>query len=144
MGSKQLRLLRKKLARNRLTMPLFDTKGWVRDFEKALKIQWEIYGRFMQTACRRCTLWSRAPTASTASKCSRGLPLLAWLRRIHDAARPSASVPQHGSAHTIPAEFMTPPERHHHITILHCGRGWEGFSRNPFSTRSRSRARALR
>jgi len=43
MGSKQLRLLRKKLARNRLTMPLFDTKGWVRDFEKALKIQWEIY-----------------------------------------------------------------------------------------------------
>eukprot|EP00966_Prymnesium_polylepis_P255902 5911839-Prymnesium_polylepis.2 len=24
-------------------MPLFDTKGWVRDFEKALKIQWEIY-----------------------------------------------------------------------------------------------------
>ena len=42
-GSKQLRLLRKKLARNRLTMPLFDTRGWVRDFEKALKIQWEIY-----------------------------------------------------------------------------------------------------
>ena len=40
---RQLRLLRKKLARNRLTMPLFDTKGWVRDFEKALKIQWEIY-----------------------------------------------------------------------------------------------------
>ena len=24
-------------------MPLFDTRGWVRDFEKALKIQWEIY-----------------------------------------------------------------------------------------------------
>jgi len=24
-------------------MPLFDTKGWVVDFEKALKIQWEIY-----------------------------------------------------------------------------------------------------
>lgn len=43
LGSKQLRLLRKKLERNRLTMPLFDTKGWVRDFEKALKIQWEIY-----------------------------------------------------------------------------------------------------
>jgi hypothetical protein len=42
-GSKQLRLLRKRLERNRLTMPLFDTKGWVRDFEKALKIQWEIY-----------------------------------------------------------------------------------------------------
>ena len=42
-GSKQLQLLRKKLERNRLTMPLFDTKGWVRDFEKALKIQWEIY-----------------------------------------------------------------------------------------------------
>jgi len=42
-GSKQLRLMRKNLERNRLTMPLFDTKGWVRDFEKALKIQWEIY-----------------------------------------------------------------------------------------------------
>ena len=42
-GSKQLRKLRKRLERNRLTMPLFDTKGWVRDFEKALKIQWEIY-----------------------------------------------------------------------------------------------------
>ena len=42
-GSKQLRTLRKRLERNRLTMPLFDTKGWVRDFEKALKIQWEIY-----------------------------------------------------------------------------------------------------
>ena len=24
-------------------MPLFDTRGWVRDFEKGLKIQWEIY-----------------------------------------------------------------------------------------------------
>lgn len=42
-GSKQLKLLRKRLERNRLTMPLFDTKGWVRDFEKSLKIQWEIY-----------------------------------------------------------------------------------------------------
>jgi hypothetical protein len=42
-GSKQLVTLRRKLERNRLTMPLFDTKGWVRDFEKALKIQWEIY-----------------------------------------------------------------------------------------------------
>jgi protein O-GlcNAc transferase len=42
-GSKQLQVLRKRLERNRLTMPLFDTKGWVRDFEKALKIQWEIY-----------------------------------------------------------------------------------------------------
>ena len=39
LGSKQLRTLRKRLERNRLTMPLFDTKGWVRDFEKALKIQ---------------------------------------------------------------------------------------------------------
>ena len=29
-GSKQLRTLRKRLERNRLTMPLFDTKGWVR------------------------------------------------------------------------------------------------------------------
>ena len=38
-----MRKLRKRLERNRLTMPLFDTKGWVRDFEKALKIQWEIY-----------------------------------------------------------------------------------------------------
>lgn len=43
LGSKQLRKLRKNLERNRLTMPLFDTKGWVKDFEKALKIQWEIY-----------------------------------------------------------------------------------------------------
>lgn len=43
LGSKQLRQLRKRLERNRLTMPLFDTKGWVRDFEKALKMQWEIY-----------------------------------------------------------------------------------------------------
>ena len=43
LGSKQLRKLRKTLERNRLTMPLFDTRGWVRDFEKALKIQWEIY-----------------------------------------------------------------------------------------------------
>ena len=43
LGSKQLRVLRKRLERNRLTMPLFDTRGWVRDFEKALKIQWEIY-----------------------------------------------------------------------------------------------------
>ena len=43
LGSKQLRALRKRLARNRVTMPLFDTKGWVKDFEKALKIQWEIY-----------------------------------------------------------------------------------------------------
>ena len=43
MGSKQLRKMRKKLAENRLTMPLFDTKGWVRDFEKALLAQWEIY-----------------------------------------------------------------------------------------------------
>ena len=42
-GAKQLRKLRKTLERNRLTMPLFDTRGWVRDFEKALKIQWEIY-----------------------------------------------------------------------------------------------------
>lgn len=24
-------------------MPMFDTKGWVRDFEKSLKIQWDIY-----------------------------------------------------------------------------------------------------
>ena len=39
LGSKQLRTLRTRLERNRLTMPLFDTKGWVRDFEKALKIQ---------------------------------------------------------------------------------------------------------
>lgn len=39
LGSKQLRMLRKRLENNRLTMPLFDTKGWVRDFEKALKIQ---------------------------------------------------------------------------------------------------------
>ena len=43
LGSKQLRTMRKRLAENRLTMPLFDTRGWVRDFEKALKIQWEIY-----------------------------------------------------------------------------------------------------
>lgn len=43
LGSKQLRMLRRRLERNRLTMPLFDTRGWVRDFEKALKIQWEIY-----------------------------------------------------------------------------------------------------
>ena len=43
LGSKQLRTLRARLERNRLTMPLFDTKGWVRDFEKALKIQWEVY-----------------------------------------------------------------------------------------------------
>jgi hypothetical protein len=43
LGSKQLRTLRKRLEENRLTMPLFDTRGWVRDFEKALKIQWEIY-----------------------------------------------------------------------------------------------------
>ena len=43
LGSKQLRAMRKRLERNRLTMPLFDTRGWVRDFEKALKIQWEIY-----------------------------------------------------------------------------------------------------
>ena len=43
LGSKQLRALRTRLERNRLTMPLFDTKGWVRDFEKALKIQWEVY-----------------------------------------------------------------------------------------------------
>ena len=43
LGSKQLRKLRKTLERNRLTMSLFDTRGWVRDFEKALKIQWEIY-----------------------------------------------------------------------------------------------------
>ena len=43
LGSKQLRALRKRLEANRLTMPLFDTRGWVRDFEKALKIQWEIY-----------------------------------------------------------------------------------------------------
>lgn len=77
-GSKQLQELRKQIERNRLTMPLFDTKGWVRDvtpaclacnarsavlrdgfsplstlrptkfpqvrdFEKALKIQWEIH-----------------------------------------------------------------------------------------------------
>ena len=39
LGSKQLKALRKRLERNRLTMPLFDTKGWVKDFEKALKIQ---------------------------------------------------------------------------------------------------------
>ena len=43
LGSKQLKTMRKRLERNRLTMPLFDTRGWVRDFEKALKIQWEIY-----------------------------------------------------------------------------------------------------
>lgn len=42
-GSKQLQALRARLERNRLTMPLFDTRGWVRDFEKALKIQWEVY-----------------------------------------------------------------------------------------------------
>jgi len=42
-GSKQLRTLRANLRRNRETMPLFDTPGWVRDFEKALKLQWEIY-----------------------------------------------------------------------------------------------------
>merc|ERR1711920_9062 len=43
LGSKQLRKLRSMLERNRVTMPLFDSQGWVRDFEKALKIQWEIY-----------------------------------------------------------------------------------------------------
>ena len=43
LGSKQLRTLRKRLEINRLRMPLFDTRGWVRDFEKALKIQWEVY-----------------------------------------------------------------------------------------------------
>ena len=43
LGSKQLRALRQRLERNRQTMPLFDTKGWVRDFEKALKIQGEGY-----------------------------------------------------------------------------------------------------
>lgn len=42
-GSKQLVALRRRLEANRLTMPMFDTKGWVRDFEKSLKIQWEIY-----------------------------------------------------------------------------------------------------
>lgn len=47
-GSKQLRKLREQLAENRLTMPLFDTKGWVRDFEKALKTQWEIYANGLQ------------------------------------------------------------------------------------------------
>ena len=29
-------------------MPMFDTKGWVRDFEKSLKIQWEIYASGLQ------------------------------------------------------------------------------------------------
>jgi len=42
-ASRQLHILRKRLEANRLTMPMFDTKGWVRDFEKALKMQWEIY-----------------------------------------------------------------------------------------------------
>lgn len=26
-----------------MRMPMFDTKGWVRDFEKSLVMQWEIY-----------------------------------------------------------------------------------------------------
>jgi protein O-GlcNAc transferase len=42
-GSKQLHKLRRRLEANRLTMPMFDTKGWVRDFEKSLKAQWEVY-----------------------------------------------------------------------------------------------------
>jgi hypothetical protein len=43
MGSTRLRALRRRLESNRWTMPMFDTKGWVADFEKALKMQWEIY-----------------------------------------------------------------------------------------------------
>lgn len=42
-GSAQLQRLRERLSRNRVTMPMFDTKAWVRDFEKSLKAQWEIY-----------------------------------------------------------------------------------------------------
>ena len=38
-----MHVLRKRLSDNRFTKPMFDTKGWVRDFEKSLKMQWEIY-----------------------------------------------------------------------------------------------------
>ena len=37
-GSKQLRTLRKRLERNRLTMPLFDTRGWVREHREGLTL----------------------------------------------------------------------------------------------------------
>ncbi|KAJ1627442.1 hypothetical protein T492DRAFT_909287 [Pavlovales sp. CCMP2436] len=47
-GAKQLHKLRRRLEANRLTMPMFDTKGWVRDFEKALKAQWEVYANGLQ------------------------------------------------------------------------------------------------
>eukprot|EP00658_Telonema_sp_P-2_P028341 TRINITY_DN21730_c0_g1_i1.p1 TRINITY_DN21730_c0_g1~~TRINITY_DN21730_c0_g1_i1.p1 ORF type:complete len:226 (-),score=58.86 TRINITY_DN21730_c0_g1_i1:413-1090(-) len=43
LGSCQLKQLRAKLERNRLTMPLFDTLRWVRDFERSLEAMWEIY-----------------------------------------------------------------------------------------------------
>ena len=35
--------LRARLAAARLTCPLFDTKGWVRDFERVLLRMWEIH-----------------------------------------------------------------------------------------------------
>jgi hypothetical protein len=47
-GSPQLRELQRRLERNRLTMPMFDTKGWVADFEKSLTMQWEIYANGLQ------------------------------------------------------------------------------------------------
>jgi len=43
LGSCKLKQLRAKLERNRLTMPLFDTLRWVRDFERSLEAMWEIY-----------------------------------------------------------------------------------------------------
>ena len=41
----ELQGIRDKLAKNRLTTPLFDTARWTRNWEKALKVMWERYER---------------------------------------------------------------------------------------------------
>jgi len=39
----KLKYVRDKLEKNRLTSPLFDTKRWVRDWERAMELVWKIH-----------------------------------------------------------------------------------------------------
>ena len=48
-GSLELKRLRAKVQRNRLTKPLFDTKMWVRDMERGLLEAWRLYNEEERT-----------------------------------------------------------------------------------------------
>jgi len=42
-GGNKLKNVREKLGKNRLTSPLFDTKRWVRDWERGMELIWKIH-----------------------------------------------------------------------------------------------------